>query len=80
MSVQSLLALSLLLSSSWTHAAVQAYDGWAARAKRSLDDVRAEYDYVIVGGGTSGLTVADRLTEDDKGGWSSKAKPLKISF
>lgn len=25
----------------------------------------AEYDYVIIGGGTSGLTVADRLTEDD---------------
>ena len=24
-----------------------------------------EYDYVIIGGGTSGLTVADRLTEDD---------------
>ncbi len=22
------------------------------------------YDYVIIGGGTSGLTVADRLTED----------------
>jgi choline dehydrogenase len=25
----------------------------------------AEYDYVIVGGGTAGLTVADRLTEDE---------------
>ncbi|KAI7673153.1 hypothetical protein KC318_g2395, partial [Hortaea werneckii] len=24
-----------------------------------------EYDYVIIGGGTSGLTVANRLTEDD---------------
>lgn len=24
------------------------------------------YDYVIIGGGTSGLTVADRLTEDPK--------------
>lgn len=30
----------------------------------SLSDVAASYDYVIVGGGTSGLTVADRLTED----------------
>ncbi|KAI7653703.1 hypothetical protein KC318_g14062, partial [Hortaea werneckii] len=24
-----------------------------------------EYDYIIIGGGTSGLTVANRLTEDD---------------
>ncbi|RMY02061.1 hypothetical protein D0868_08161 [Hortaea werneckii] len=27
-----------------------------------------EYDYVIIGGGTSGLTVANRLTEDNKEG------------
>ncbi|KAK4236597.1 hypothetical protein C8A03DRAFT_35497 [Achaetomium macrosporum] len=29
-------------------------------------DVEKEYDYIIVGGGTAGLTVADRLTEDGK--------------
>ena len=29
-------------------------------------DLKASYDYVIVGGGTAGLTVADRLTEDGK--------------
>ncbi|KAK4466787.1 putative GMC oxidoreductase [Cladorrhinum samala] len=28
--------------------------------------VQKEYDYVIIGGGTAGLTVADRLTEDGK--------------
>ena len=26
--------------------------------------LNASYDFVIIGGGTSGLTVADRLTED----------------
>jgi hypothetical protein len=29
-------------------------------------DVKSEYDYIVVGGGTAGLTVADRLTEDGK--------------
>ncbi|KAL2182229.1 alcohol oxidase [Thermothelomyces heterothallicus CBS 203.75] len=28
--------------------------------------VDGEYDYIVVGGGTAGLTVADRLTEDGK--------------
>lgn len=27
-------------------------------------DLLSEYDYVVVGGGVSGLTVANRLTED----------------
>lgn len=30
------------------------------------DALLPEYDYIIIGGGTSGLTVADRLTEDGK--------------
>lgn len=29
-----------------------------------LTDLSEEYDYVVVGGGTSGLVVASRLTED----------------
>ncbi|OTA93659.1 putative GMC oxidoreductase [Hypoxylon sp. CO27-5] len=32
----------------------------------STTDLDAEYDYVVVGGGTSGLVVASRLTEDDE--------------
>jgi hypothetical protein len=30
----------------------------------STSQLRETYDYVIIGGGTSGLTVANRLTED----------------
>jgi len=33
------------------------------------DDLHSSYDYVVVGGGTSGLTVADRLTESGKCLW-----------
>jgi hypothetical protein len=51
--------------------AAEAYNPAARSIKHSTiveraDDLLAEYDYIIVGGGTSGLTVADRLTEDGK--------------
>ena len=34
-----------------------------ATVKRQVSQLRSSYDFVIVGGGTSGLTVADRLTK-----------------
>ena len=35
-----------------------------AEVKRSTHELRSSYDYVVIGGGTSGLTVANRLSED----------------
>lgn len=35
-----------------------------ARALARPEDLSDVYDYVIIGGGTAGLTVADRLSED----------------
>jgi len=37
-----------------------------ARYLEHVSQLKPSYEYVIVGGGTSGLTVADRLTEDGK--------------
>lgn len=34
-----------------------------ARLKRQVSELRPTYDFIIAGGGTAGLTVADRLTE-----------------
>ncbi len=48
--------------------AVEAYSAAARSARRTTlleraGDLLPEYDYIVVGGGTSGLTVADRLSE-----------------
>lgn len=37
--------------------------------ERDSSSNRKTYDYVIVGGGTSGLVVANRLTEDPRSGF-----------
>lgn len=44
-----------------------------ATIKRSGSEINEIYDYLIIGGGTSGLTVADRLTQDG-------TSPLPESF
>ena len=58
--VLSLLALSSQFISAWP--TTSEYVNLKTRASQ----IAEEYDYIIIGGGTSGLTVGDRLTEDGK--------------
>lgn len=60
-------ALLALISSQSTFAAPTT----AKFAKRHATELGDAYDYVIVGGGLSGLVVANRLTEDPDGGYPS---------
>lgn len=46
---------------------VQAVPLWKkAEVKQDASELAKEYDYVVVGAGTAGTTIADRLSED---GW-----------
>ena len=61
------LATHLLLPSLWastTYALPPRI--WERAEVIDVADLKNIYDYVIIGGGTSGLTVADRLTKDLK--------------
>ncbi|KAK3367289.1 GMC oxidoreductase-like protein [Lasiosphaeria ovina] len=57
----------LLLASNTATADPQPLSGQAEILERPAD-ASAEYDYIVIGGGTAGLTMADRLTEDGKCG------------
>jgi hypothetical protein len=57
-------ALVALLCASGVHARrFRRQDSGSSPELLGPDDVADEYDYIVVGGGTAGLTVADRLTE-----------------
>jgi len=68
--------VQLLLSLALANLA-SCYPNLAKRAT-SIDhssQLKNAYDYVVIGGGTSGLTVANRLTEDGEGTSNAKIAP-----
>ncbi|KAE9380933.1 GMC oxidoreductase [Stipitochalara longipes BDJ] len=53
------LVLSFLITTCLSHPVTD-----IAQIKRDVSELNDSYDYIVVGGGTSGLTVADRLSAD----------------
>jgi NADPH-dependent 2,4-dienoyl-CoA reductase/sulfur reductase-like enzyme len=56
--------LGIILTASVAFVAARPYQASEAQHFTRLRDIADSYDYVIIGGGTAGLMVADRLAED----------------
>ncbi len=65
------LAITAVLTTLLTLASSRPHELRGAKILQRADEVGEEYDYIIVGAGTAGLTVADRLTADGKSKFSS---------